>query len=109
MAQVKLHGELKKKNEAISNEQKKLDKIALEKKNLESKKNLYDKEKNSLIETYSKIYSGYDAARKEFKKYENSFEDISISLDVSVGFNEQRFNEEVIHSFLKQVGHKAQH
>ena len=100
MAQVKLHGELKKKNEAISNEQKKLDKIALEKKNLESKKNLYDKENKSLIETYSKIYSGYDAARKEYKKYENRFEDIS--LNVSVGFTEQRFNDEVINGFLNK-------
>ena len=100
MAQVKLHGELKKKNEAISNEQKKLDKIALEKKHLESKKNLYDKEKKSLIETYSKIYSGYDAARKEFKKYENRFE--GISLKVSLGFTEQRFNDEVINGFLNK-------
>ena len=101
MAKVKLQDELKKKNEAISNEQKKLDKIALEKKSLESKKNLYDKEKKSLIETYKQMSSGYDAARKEFKKYENEFEDIS--LDVSVGFNEQRFNEEVIHSFLNKA------
>ena len=100
MAKVKLQDELKKKNEAISNEQKKLDKIALEKKNLESNKSLYDKEKNSLIETYSKIYSGYDAARNEFKEYEDKFEDIS--LNISVGFNEQRFNEEVIHSFLNK-------
>ena len=100
MAKVKLQDELKKKNEAISNEQKKLDKIALETKSLESKKNLYDKEKKSLIETYKQMSSGYDAARKEFKKYENSFEDISISLDVSVGFNAERFNDEVIQSVL---------
>ncbi len=100
MARVKLQDELKKKNEAISNEQKKLDKIALEKKSLESKKNLYDKEKKSLIETYREIFSGYDAARNEFEKYENSFEDISISLDVSVGFNAERFNDEVIQSVL---------
>ena len=102
MARVKLQDELKKKNEAISNEQKKLDKIALEKKSLESKKNLYDKEKKSLIETYREIFSGYDAARNEFEKYENSFEDISISLDVSVGFNAERFNDEVINGFLNK-------
>ena len=35
VARVKLQDELKKKNEAITNEQKKLDKIALEKKNLD--------------------------------------------------------------------------
>ena len=100
MARVKLQDELKKKNEAISNEQKKLDKMALEKKNLESNKSLYDKEKKSLIETYKEIFSDYDAARKEFKKYENRFE--GISLNISVGFNEQRFNDEVIHSFLNK-------
>ena len=100
MAKVKLQDELRKKNEAIRDEQKKLDKITLEKKSLESKKNLYDKEKKSLIETYKEIFGGYDAARNEFKKYENKFEDIS--LNVSVGFNEQRFNEEVINGFLNK-------
>jgi len=100
MAKVKLQDELKKKNVAISDEQKKLNKINLEKKSLESKKNLYDKEKKSLIETYKEIFSGYDAARNEFKKYENKFEDIS--LNVSVGFNEKRFNEEVINGFLNK-------
>ena len=101
MAKVKLQDELKKKNEAISDEEKKLDKIALETKSLESKKNLYDKEKKSLIETYKQMSSGYDAARKEFKKYENEFEDIS--LNVSVGLNERRFNKEVIHSMLNKA------
>ncbi len=100
LEKVKLQDELKKKNEAIRNEQKKLDKIVLEKKSLASKKNLYDKRKKSLVETYKGIFSGYDEARNEFKKYENKFEDIS--LNVSVGFNEQRFNEEVIHGFLNK-------
>ena len=100
MAKVKLQDELKQKNEAVSDEQKKLDKIALEKKSLVSKEILYDKEKKSLIETYREIFNDYDAARKEFKKYENKFEDIS--LNVSVGFTEQRFNDEVIHSLLNK-------
>ena len=98
MAKVKLEDELKEKNEAISSEQKKLDKIALEKTSLESKKNLHDKEKKSLIEIYSEIYSGYESARIEFTRYEKKIEDIS--LDVSVGFNEQRFNDAVIQSVL---------
>ena len=100
MAKVKLQDELKKKNEAIRNEQKKLDRIAIKKKSLESKKKLYEKEKESLIEAYKKIFVGYDTARNEFKKYENKFEDIS--LNVSVGFNEKRFNEEVIGNFLNK-------
>ena len=98
VARVKLQDELKKKNEAITNEQKKLDKIALEKKNLDLKKNLYDKDKKSLIETYEEIINGYDAARKEFKKSEDKFKDIK--LNVSVGFNAERFNDEVIQSVL---------
>ena len=100
MAKVKLQDELKKKNDAVKEEQKKLDKIALEKKGLESKRNLFEKEKKSLIETYKDIFGGYDTARNEFKKYENKFEDIS--LNVSVGFNEQRFNNEVINGFLNK-------
>ena len=100
MAKVKLQDELKTKNEAISSEQKKLDKITLGKKSLESKKNVYDKEKTSLIETYSEIFRRYDAARKEFETYHNKLHDIS--LDVSVGFSDRRFNDEVVNGFLNK-------
>ena len=58
------------------------------------------RKRNPLLKPTAEIYSGYDAARNEFKKYEDKFEDIS--LNISVGFNEQRFNEEVIHSFLNK-------
>lgn len=100
MAKVKLQNELRKKNDAVKDEQKKLDKISLEKKGLGLKKNLYEKEKKSLIETYKDIFGVYDTVRNEFKKYENKFEDIS--LNVSVGFNEQRFNNEVVNGFLNK-------
>lgn len=100
MAKVKLQDELKKKNDAVKEEQKKLDKISLEKKSFESKKGNYEKEKKTLIEIYKDIFSVYDAMRNEFKKYENNFEDIS--LNVSVGFNEQKFNDEVIHGCLNK-------
>jgi len=100
MAKVKLQDELKKKNRAISDEQNKLNKIDLEKKKLESKKDLYEKEKKFLIGTYQQIFDIYDVVRNEFKRYENKFEDIS--LNVSVGFNEKVFNEEVIDAFLNK-------
>ncbi|MDD5773241.1 MAG: hypothetical protein PHX78_07230 [bacterium] len=100
MAKVKLQDELRKKNDAIKEEQKKLNKISLEKKGLASKRGNYEKEKKFLIETYRNIFIVYDATRNEFKKYENNFEDIS--LNVSVGFNEQRFNDEVIHGSLNK-------
>jgi len=100
MAKVKLQDELKKKNDAVKEEQKKLDKIALERKGLESKKGNYEKEKKSMIDIYKDIFGVYDSMRNEFKKYENNFEDIS--LNVSVGFNEQRFNDEVIHGCLNK-------
>ena len=100
MAKVKLQDELRKKNDAVKEEQKKLDKIALEKKSLESKKGNYEKEKKSLVEIYKNIFGVYDTTRNEFKKYENNFEDIS--LNVSVGFNEQRFNDVVINSCLNK-------
>ena len=100
MEKFKLQSELREKTAAIRAEQGKLDKIALEKKSLESKKVLYNKEKESLIKTYKDIFSGYDTARNELKQYENKFEDISLS--VSVGFNEQRFDEEVINEFLNK-------
>lgn len=100
MAKVKLQDELRKKNDAVKEEQKKLDKIALEKKSLESKKGNYEKEKKSLVEIYKNIFGVYDTTRNEFKKYENNFEDIS--LNVSVGFNERRFNDDVINSCLNK-------
>ncbi|HLE08685.1 MAG TPA: hypothetical protein VI914_03525, partial [Thermodesulfobacteriota bacterium] len=100
MAKVKLQDELRKKNDAVKEEQKNLDKIALENKSLKSKKDNYEKEKKSLIEIYKNIFGVYDSTRNEFKKYENNFEDIS--LNVSVGFNEQRFNDDVIHICLNK-------
>jgi ABC-type Mn2+/Zn2+ transport system ATPase subunit len=100
MAKIKLQDEMKKKNEALMDEQKKLDKITLEKKSLEKKKNNYNKEKMSLIEIYKEIFKGYDDVKNGFKKYENFFEDIN--LNVSVGFNEKRFNDEVINGFLNK-------
>jgi len=100
MAKVKLQDELRKKNDAVKEEQKKLDKIAIEKKSLESKRDNYGKEKKSLIEIYKNIFGVYDSTRNEFKKYENNFEDIS--LNVAVGFNEQKFNNDVIHSCLNK-------
>lgn len=100
MAKVKLQDELRKKNDAIKEEQKKIDKISLEKKSHEVKKGNYEKEKKSLIEAYKNIFGVYDAMRNEFKKYDNKFEDIS--LNVSVGFNEISFNDEVIQDCLNK-------
>ena len=100
MEKIQLQSELKKKNQALQGEQKKLDRIALEKTTLESKKNLYNEEKGSLIGIYKNILGNYDRARNELKQYENKFDDISLS--VSVGFNENKFNEEVINECLNK-------
>lgn len=98
LAKVKLQTELSKKSEAIKLEQKKLDRIAIEKNNLESKKAIQEKEKKTLIDTYVNIFSQYEKIRNDFKKYEKNFEDISIN--VSVGFDEERFNYEVVDGCL---------
>ncbi|MDD5147173.1 MAG: hypothetical protein PHV63_01310 [Candidatus Daviesbacteria bacterium] len=101
MAKVKLQDELKKKNEEIKIEQGKLDRIAIEKKNLESKKNSHKNEKEFLIDVYKKIFGSYNSIKDEFKKYEKRFD--GISLNVLVGFNEQRFNDEVINGCINKV------
>ena len=100
MEKVQLQKELVIKNAAIMAEQKKLDRIALEKKSLESKKALYNEVKGALANSYKDILDGYDRARNELKRYENKFHDLSLT--VSVGFNEQRFNEGVINEFLNK-------
>jgi len=101
MAKIKLQDELAIKNTAIKEEQKRLDKIEIEKKNLKSKKNNYDKNKKSLIEVYKSIFRVYNSIRNEFKKYDNNFEDIS--LNVSVGFDEMKFNDVVIQDSLNKL------
>ncbi|MYC26950.1 MAG: hypothetical protein F4X63_03000 [Nitrospira sp. SB0662_bin_26] len=100
MEKVQLQSELRNKNTAIEEEQRKLDRITHEKINLEAKKERYNAEKTILFETYKEIFSGYDTARNELKEYENKFDDIS--LRVSVGFNEEKFNGEVINQFLNK-------
>ena len=100
MTKIKLQDELKEKNDAIKEEQKKLDRINLEKKNLESRKKNYEKEKKFIVDSYKNILNIYDTMRNKFKQYDNKFEDIS--LNVSVGFNEEKFNNEVIQGCLNK-------
>ncbi len=100
MAKVKLQDELRKKNEAIKDEQNKLNKIAIEKKNLLAKKETYENEKVKIVDAYIKVFGIYDLMRNEFKKYQNKFEDIS--LNVSVGFDSYEFNNEVINNCLNK-------
>jgi len=100
MTKVKLQDELRKKNEAIKDEQNKLNKIAIEKKNLVAKKKTYENEKTKIVDVYIKIFGIYDSMRNEFKKYQNKFEDIS--LNVSVGFDDHKFNDEVINNCLNK-------
>lgn len=100
MAKIKLQDELAIKNDAVKEEQKRLDRIGIERKNLKSKKSNYDKGKKSLVELYKSIFDVYNSIRNEFKKYDNSFDDIS--LNVSVGFNEMKFNNVVIQDSLNK-------
>lgn len=94
MAKVKLQSELSKKIDAIKQEEAKLNKIGIEKKNLEAKKVSFEKEKSALITTYKSVFGVYETVKNEFTKYENKFEDIS--LNVQVSFDEQRFNMNVV-------------
>jgi len=101
MAKIKLQDELAKKNDAIKEEQKRLDKIRIEKKNLDSRRGSYNKGKKSLIETYKNIFGIYNSIKTHFKKYDKNFEDIS--LNVSVSFDEVKFNNIVIQESLNKL------
>ncbi|MEX0616714.1 MAG: hypothetical protein WD231_02775 [Candidatus Woykebacteria bacterium] len=101
LTKVKLQDELKKKNEEIKEEQNKLDKISIEKKNLESRKNSHKQELETLVSIYKEIFSDYNKVKDEFKKYESKFDGISVS--VLVGFDEKRFNDEVINDCINKA------
>jgi predicted ATPase/ElaB/YqjD/DUF883 family membrane-anchored ribosome-binding protein len=101
LEKVKLQSELIKKNNAIKGEKKKLTKLTTENKSLDKKNLSYEKEKKSLIETYNKIFGIYEENQKEFEIYENNIDDIS--LKVAVGFDEKKFNNDVIHSSINKI------
>ena len=98
MSKVQLQSELKKKHEEIQKEQDKLNQIAILKKQLEIKRKFYKSKKEEIIDTYRKVFQIYESMRNEFKKYENQLKDIS--LNILIGFNEQKFNDEVINGCL---------
>ena len=98
MSKVQLQSELKQKYEEIQKEQDKLNQIAIFKKQLDIKKKSYNSKKTEIMDTYRKVFKVYDFMRNEFKKYENQLKDIS--LNILIGFNEQKFNDEVINDCL---------
>ena len=100
MNKVQLQSELKKKHEEMQKEQDKLNQIAILKKQLEMKRNSYESKKEKIIDTYGQVFQVYNSMRNEFKKYENQL--IDISLNILIGFNERKFNDEVINDCLNK-------
>ena len=110
MDKVKLQNELEKKNEEIKAEQDKLNKIAIERKKIELNKQSSDTKKNTLIETYRKIFNTYNCIKNELKEHESKLEDIS--LNIFIAFNDQKFNDDVINDCLnkkdiKRIAHNV--
>ena len=100
MSKVQLQNELKKKHEEIQKEQDKLNQIAILKKQLNMKRKFYDSKKEEIINTYGQVFQVYNSMRNEFKKYESQLK--NISLNIFIGFNEQKFNNEVINNCLNK-------
>ena len=100
MDKVHLKNELEKKLEDIRKENKKLDQIAILKKQFDMKKKSYEIKKVEIIDIYKRVFMAYDSMRNEFKKYEHQLRDIS--LDILVGFDEKKFNNEVINACLNK-------
>lgn len=100
ISKVKLQAELEKKAASIKAERTKLDKISLYQKNLKLKNEAFSKKREEVIGFYRDVFVKYEELRNEFKKYENKFEDISLS--IVVGFNESEFNARVVEDFLNK-------
>jgi len=100
ISKVKLQVELEKKATSIKAERAKLDKISLYQKNLKLKIEAIFKKRKEVIGFYRNVFAKYEELRNEFKKYENKFEDISLS--IVVGFNESEFNARVVEDFLNR-------
>lgn len=100
LSKVHLQAELQEKNDAIRAEQLKLDRIAISKAALKIKRSAHQKKTEAVIETYKQIVAKYDGLRHEFKKFENKFGDITLS--VLVGFEESAFNLNVVNEYLNK-------
>jgi predicted ATPase len=101
LAKIKLQSELQNKTNEIKLEQKKLDDIAIKKKNLKNKNDNYERKISTVKESYKSIYKKYESLRNEFKIYESKFGDIA--LGVHVNYNNDLFNLEVVKEFINKT------
>lgn len=97
---IKLQTELQQKNNELKQEQQKLNEITIKKHSLKTKQQSYKRKQQVIIELYKKILEQYEVLQIEFKKFEDKFGEITLS--VHVNFNEDIFNSEVVDDFLNK-------
>ena len=100
IAKAKLQDELEQKNLTLSEEQEKLNDIGIKRKALALKDKSFTSLKNEILSTYKKSVQHYSDISAEFKKYEKQFDDITVN--TSVGYRADIFNEEVVDGFLRK-------
>jgi hypothetical protein len=98
---VRLQSDLKQKTEAISNEEKKLNEIAIKNNALRTKREAYEKKISAIVDAYQQMFATYENLRNEFTTFESKFGEIT--LGVHVGFNEEAFNSRVVKEYLNKT------
>lgn len=100
LAKVKLQSELREKSDAIKKEEQKLNDISIRTNALKTKKDAYQKKSEAILETYRRIASKYSTLQTEFKKFENRFGELALT--ILVGFKDELFNSEVVKEYLNR-------
>lgn len=99
-AKLKLQSSIEQKRLTLDEERAKVGKIKSAKKAVQVKKKSYALRRKALMSKYDAIFSHYKHMAAEFKKYESDFEDISIN--VSVGFDDAKFDQSVVNEYLNK-------
>lgn len=98
LAKYSAQAQLNKKEEAVTQEQQKLNTILRLQKNLDTKNNDFSLRCTGITDLYQELYTAYGGIRDALKGYEDRFADIS--LNVAVGFKEREFNSDVVDEYL---------
>lgn len=99
-AKLTMQEKLKSKTTELAKERTKETLVRSQSKSLKSKQEKLDKATKAVIAKYTNIVENYEVLQRECKTFEGRFEDLA--LNVTIGFNEEMFNSDVVNTFLKK-------
>lgn len=101
VSRVEMQAELEQKQQLLKKEEGKIGSIQIKKKNLKVKRKMFDSKKEAVLKLYEGIFAFYEELQSEFKKYSARLKDID--LNIVIGFNDAKFNQEVVEECLNKI------